>query len=116
MSNIAQMILITIGVAIGSAAGTTIAVKVMAPEPVVQEAPTTGTATPDEAAPTARTGNDLVLRPADYMAAAMACESYRTVGMAAGSDKQKVARETRQKLVTAAIEAAGIDPATCAKF
>jgi hypothetical protein len=117
MSNLTQAILVTIGVAVGSAAGTYTTATILIPEMGIV-APTAATLADGQQSPSRNdsAGNDLILSPADYLAAAEACRGVDpSIGVANATEQLATARATSNALLRKAVEAAGLDPKTCAK-
>jgi hypothetical protein len=108
MSNLAQAILITLGVAVGSGVGTTVAVKIALPEaPAAAADPSAQAGAPgaqpivDENGPSA----------ADYMAVAMACADLDRWGNT--EDEAIKRRPATARIYLAAIKAAGFSFQDC---
>jgi len=108
MSNLAQAILITLGVAVGSGVGTTVAVKIALPEapaaaadPFAQAGAPAARPIVDENGPSA----------ADYMAVAMACADLDRWGNT--EDEAIKRRPATARIYLSAIKAAGFSFEDC---
>jgi hypothetical protein len=105
MSNLAQAILITLGVAVGSGVGTTVAVKIALPE-----APAPAAATPEPGAQQAIVDENGP-SAADYLAAGMACSDLQRFGK---TEEEAVARVgARARFLIATVKAAGFEVEDC---
>ena len=108
MSNLAQAILITLGVAVGSAAGTTIAVKVALPE---ASAPVAAAATQDDAPAAQQIVDENSPSAADYIAVVMACTDLDRWGKT--EDEAIKRRPAVARLYLSALKAAGYSFQDC---
>jgi hypothetical protein len=116
LSNLTQAILVTIGVAVGSAAGTYTTATILIPEGVIAPAVTMPAEGQQTASQNDVADNDLILSPADYLAAAEACRGVDpSIGVANATEQLATARATANELLRKAVEAAGLDPKNCAK-